>query len=49
MSSENQLADWRARALRLETEVAQAIIGQSRAIRLIIIAVFARGHVLLEG
>jgi MoxR-like ATPase len=43
------LADWRDRALRLEAEVRRAVVGQDRAIRLINIAVFARGHVLLEG
>lgn len=43
------LTDWRAKALRLEAEVRKAVVGQERAIRLINIAVFARGHVLLEG
>ncbi len=43
------LEDWRSRALALEAEVAKAIIGQAAVIRLINIAVFARGHVLLEG
>ena len=43
------LADWRDKALRLEAEVRHAVVGQDRAIRLINIAVFARGHVLLEG
>lgn len=43
------LADWRSRALALEAQVAQAVIGQSHLIRLVTIAVFARGHVLLEG
>ncbi len=43
------LADWRDKALRLEAEVRKAVVGQDRAIRLINIAVFARGHVLLEG
>ena len=43
------LSDWRLRALALETEVAQAVIGQARVIRLINTAVFARGHVLLQG
>jgi MoxR-like ATPase len=43
------LSDWRERALRLETEVSNAVIGQTRVIRLITVAVFARGHVLLEG
>ncbi len=43
------LADWRLRALELESEVAKAVVGQERAIRLMVIAIFARGHVLLEG
>ena len=43
------LADWRDRALALEREVGQAVIGQSRVIRLVNTAVFARGHVLLQG
>ena len=47
--SDRQLADWRAQALQLENEVNQVVVGQSRAIRLITTAIFARGHVLLEG
>jgi MoxR-like ATPase len=43
------LADWRARALALEAEVGKAVIGQQRNLRLINTAVFARGHVLLQG
>ena len=43
------LSDWRQRALALEAEVAKAVIGQARAIRLVSTAVFARGHVLLQG
>jgi MoxR-like ATPase len=46
---DKQLEDWRARALRVEEEVSKAIIGQQATIRLINIALFARGHVLLEG
>ena len=38
-----------AAALRLEHEIARVVIGQSEVIRLITIAVFARGHVLLQG
>jgi MoxR-like ATPase len=49
MFSEEQLQDWRARALRVEEEVGKAIIGQSGTLRLINVALFARGHVLLEG
>ena len=43
------LADWRQRALALETEVGKAVIGQARILRLVNTAVFARGHVLLQG
>ncbi|MBS0448916.1 MAG: MoxR family ATPase [Proteobacteria bacterium] len=43
------LQDWRARALALEEEVARAVIGQPGVIRLVNTAVFARGHVLLQG
>jgi MoxR-like ATPase len=49
---ENQdtlLADWRQRALALEAEVARAVIGQARVIRRVNTAIFARGHVLLQG
>src|SRR5215468_10778743 len=47
--SEEQLQDWRNSALRVEDEVSKAIICQRDIIRLINLAVFARGHVLLEG
>ena len=43
------LADWRERALAVEAEVAKAVIGQKRVVRLVNTAVFARGHVLLQG
>jgi MoxR-like ATPase len=43
------LSDWRQRALALEVEVGRAVIGQGRVIRLVNTAVFARGHVLLQG
>ena len=48
-TQETSLADWRDRALALEAEVARAVIGQARAIRRVNTAVFARGHVLLQG
>ena len=47
--SEGILVDWRNRALHAEQEVARAVVGQARAIRLITTALFARGHTLLEG
>ena len=43
------LSDWRQRALQLESLAAQVVVGQPRVIRLITTAVFARGHVLLQG
>ena len=46
---ENLLADRRAHALKLEDQVKKVIVGQDKAIRLMNIAIFARGHVLLEG
>jgi MoxR-like ATPase len=47
--SDAQLADARQRALAMEQEVGRAVLGQDRAIRLVSTAVFARGHVLLQG
>jgi MoxR-like ATPase len=47
--TEQQLEDWRARALRVEEEVSKAVVGQQPTVRLINVALFARGHVLLEG
>jgi MoxR-like ATPase len=43
------LQDWRNRALQVEQEVGRAVIGQQATLRLINVALFARGHVLLEG
>jgi len=47
--TEEQLEDWRAHALRVEEEVTKAVVGQQPTVRLINVALFARGHVLLEG
>jgi MoxR-like ATPase len=49
MGIDEQLADWRTLALRVEEEVGKAVIGQRETIRLLNVALFARGHVLLEG
>jgi MoxR-like ATPase len=43
------LAAWRSHAHAFEAEIAKAVIGQARVIRLITVAIFARGHALLEG
>ncbi len=48
-ATDHQLSDWRSHALKLESEVEKVIVGQDKAIRLMNIAIFARGHVLLEG
>ncbi len=49
MISEQQHADWRNIALTVESAIEKVVIGQQPLIRLINIALFARGHVLLEG
>lgn len=49
IASTSQLADWREHALKLESEINKVVVGQQRPIRLITTAIFARGHVLLEG
>lgn len=49
MNSDQMLIDWRNRALMLEKELNQIILGLSPAIRLLLIAIFSKGHVLLEG
>ena len=41
--------DWRDRALEFEAEVGKAVLGLERAVRLVTIALFSRGHLLLEG
>ena len=47
--ADHPLSEWRAQALKLEAEVNRVVVGQQSAIRLITIAIFSRGHVLLEG
>ncbi len=49
MTAENALSDWRDAALMLEAEINAAVIGQPAIVRMISVALFARGHVLLEG
>lgn len=49
MTPSLDLIEWRDKALNLESELNQVILGLKPAIRLLIIAMFARGHVLLEG
>lgn len=48
-SLDAKLTDWRSHALKLEDQVKSVIVGQDKAIRLMNTAIFARGHVLLDG
>jgi len=47
--SKSDLDEWRRQVGQFEAEVGKAVVGQERVLRLITIAIFARGHVLLEG
>ncbi|BCX89052.1 MoxR-like ATPase [Methylomarinovum tepidoasis] len=49
MTSAELLADWRQRALQLQNAINQAVIGQEDPVAKITVALFARGHVMLEG
>jgi len=43
------LPAWLPRIAAFEAEIARAVIGQTRVIRMLTIAILARGHALLEG
>lgn len=43
------LADWQSRALEFEAEINHAVVGLEQAVHSVTLAIFARGHVLLEG
>ena len=49
MAGTDDLDAWREQVTRFEAEVGRAVIGQTRVIRLLTIAILSRGHVLLEG
>lgn len=49
MSDETLLSDWVGYTKALETALHGIILGLERPIRLMLAAVFARGHVMLEG
>lgn len=49
LNPERRLADWRGRALAIESAVKMVMVGQDEAVRLLCIATFTRGHVILEG
>jgi MoxR-like ATPase len=46
---DDSLDAWRERVAAFEAAIGNAVIGQGRVIRLLTIAVLARGHALLEG
>lgn len=48
-NKDNLLADWRERAGQFEQEIRKAVVGLDHALRQITLAIFARGHVMLEG
>ncbi len=43
------MADWRPRVMKLQDEIKKAVIGLDDPIEKITVAIFARGHVMLEG
>lgn len=49
MTAANALHEWRNRALNLENALNATVLGLKHPVRQLVIAMFARGHVLLEG
>lgn len=47
--SNTELDEWRDSALHFESALNHCVLGLASAVRLLTIAIFARGHVLLEG
>jgi MoxR-like ATPase len=47
--TENELQDWRGLALDFECALNGTVLGLRHQVRLLVISIFARGHVLLEG
>ena len=47
--SMSKINDWRDHAEKIQIDANNTILGQEKAVKLIIICLFARGHVLLEG
>jgi MoxR-like ATPase len=47
--SDERLSDARQQALALAAAVQQVVVGQRQAIHQLVVAVYARGHVLLQG
>ncbi|HAO26046.1 MULTISPECIES: MoxR family ATPase [Gammaproteobacteria] len=47
--SDNYLNDWHHQAITLQNNINQTILGQENIIELMVLAIFCRGHILLEG
>jgi len=48
-NTDNLLLDWQHKAIQLQNNINQSIVGQEQVIEQIVIAIFCRGHILLEG
>ena len=48
-SSKTEIQKWHVHANKIQLDANNIILGQEKAIKLIVISLFARGHVLLEG
>ena len=48
-TSIQKIREWRDHAEKIQLDANNNILGQEKAIKLIIVSLFARGHVLLEG
>jgi MoxR-like ATPase len=46
---DSELDQWRTRTLEFEHALNDCVLGLTRAVRLLMVAILARGHVLLEG
>ena len=46
---DSELEQWRARALEFERALNGCVLGLGHAVRLLVVSILARGHVLLEG
>jgi MoxR-like ATPase len=47
--SRNNINEWRERAIAFETSLNSVVLGLNKQVRSLTIAIFSRGHVLLEG
>ena len=48
-NSENLLTDLHQKAITLQKNINQTILGQEHIIDLMVVSIFCRGHILLEG